>query len=328
MGTKKGYQRILLVLTLVLALLCGGCQSAVVKDVQAETERTREQMSGQTEQTSGAEQTETRSGEMEGKETEEPSPAYIDADYVEAHYSDADEDDLSRYKTGGTEESETQTVAGSSRAAKEQGTNEEQDTSHSDTVTGMKEEETSDSIRNGQNGDDWDGNWDDWIAQQDQYKTDPVPEGKPDPVEPQDEVVDTSTSLTCTLYVECSTILNNMGDLTEGKEDLVPSDGVIYGPYTVTFYQGESVYDLLLREMQGNRIHMEAEFTPMYNSAYVQGINNLYEKDCGSLSGWMYCVNGWFPNYGCSRYQLEQGDVVEWHYTCDLGRDLGRDVSE
>ena len=56
---------------------------------------------------------------------------------------------------------------------------------------------------------------------------------------------------------------------------------------------------------------------------YIEGIHNLYEFDCGDLSGWMYKVNGWFPNYGCSRYQLKQGDVIEWVYTCDLGKDVG-----
>ena len=54
-------------------------------------------------------------------------------------------------------------------------------------------------------------------------------------------------------------------------------------------------------------------FSAMYNSVYVEGINNLYEFDCGRWSGWMYCVNGWYPNYGCSRYQVQQGDVIEWH---------------
>ncbi len=43
----------------------------------------------------------------------------------------------------------------------------------------------------------------------------------------------------------------------------------------------------------------------------------------GNLSGWMYSVNGWFPNYGCSRYALKDGDIVEWRYTCDLGYDVG-----
>jgi hypothetical protein len=37
----------------------------------------------------------------------------------------------------------------------------------------------------------------------------------------------------------------------------------------------------------------------------------------------MYNVNDWFPNYGCSRYALQDGDVVRWVYTCDLGADVG-----
>lgn len=62
----------------------------------------------------------------------------------------------------------------------------------------------------------------------------------------------------------------------------------------------------------------------MYNSAYVEGIGNLYEFDCGNMSGWMYKVNDWFPNYGCSRYELKNGDTVEWQYTCyGYGADLG-----
>ncbi len=66
---------------------------------------------------------------------------------------------------------------------------------------------------------------------------------------------------------------------------------------------------------------MEHPFTPMYNSVYVEGIGNLYEFDCGDLSGWMYKVNEWFPNYGCSLYTLEDNDVICWVYTCDLGYD-------
>lgn len=43
----------------------------------------------------------------------------------------------------------------------------------------------------------------------------------------------------------------------------------------------------------------------------------------GPLSGWMYKVNGEFPGYGSSKYKLSNGDVIEWVYTCDLGRDVG-----
>lgn len=156
----------------------------------------------------------------------------------------------------------------------------------------------------------------------DKYMTDPVPEGKPIPVEPQDAVI-TDQALTCTLSLRCDTILDNIEWLNPKKVELVPDDGVIFPATQVTFYEGESVFHVLQREMKKAKIHMEFTNTRMYNSAYIEGIHNLYEFDCGELSGWMYKVNGWFPNYGCSRYQIKDGDVVEWVYTCDLGVDVG-----
>ena len=155
----------------------------------------------------------------------------------------------------------------------------------------------------------------------DKYMTDPVPEGKPVPIEPQNAVI-SDKQLTCTLSVRCDTIIENIKWLDKEKLEIVPKDGIIFAEQTVTFYEGESVFNLLLREMKRNKIHMEFENTPIYNSAYIEGIANLYEFDCGELSGWMYKVNGWFPNYGCSRYQLKEGDRVEWVYTCDLGIDV------
>ena len=156
----------------------------------------------------------------------------------------------------------------------------------------------------------------------DKFLTEPVPEGKPIPVEPQDVVI-SEEKLTCTLSVRCDTIIENIEWLDKEKIKLVPKDGIIFAEKTVTFYEGESVFNLLLREMKQNKIHMEFENVPIYNSAYIEGIANLYEFDCGELSGWMYKVNGWFPNYGCSRYQLKAGDKVEWVYTCNLGSDVG-----
>ncbi|MBN7774213.1 DUF4430 domain-containing protein [Clostridium aminobutyricum] len=161
----------------------------------------------------------------------------------------------------------------------------------------------------------------------DKYLTESTPEGKPTPVEPQQVQVDKKQIYTCTLSIVCGTILNNMDKLDPEKVELVPKDGVIFSAAKVQFYEGESVFDVLQRATKDSRIHMEYVNTPIYNSAYIEGINNLYEFDCGELSGWMYKVNGWFPNYGCSRYQLKDGDVVEWIYTCDLGKDIGGDYS-
>ena len=156
----------------------------------------------------------------------------------------------------------------------------------------------------------------------DKYLTDPVPEGKPAPVEPEDvEIGD--EEWTCTLSVSCATILDNMDLCDPEKWELVPEDGWILKPMTVTFAENESVFNVLQRTLKEQGIHMEFEYTPAYHTAYIEGINNLYEFDVGELSGWMYSVNGWFPIYGCSRYRLQDGDVVEWKYTCDLGNDIG-----
>ena len=136
-------------------------------------------------------------------------------------------------------------------------------------------------------------------------------------------IVILSYALYSIYHIECSTILNNLDQLDPDKLEMVPSGGVILSKTTVTFYEGESVFDVLQRLCKEKGIHMEASWTPIYNSAYVEGIHNLYEFDCGALSGWMYKVNGWYPNYGSSRYQLKDGDVVEWRFTCDLGNDIG-----
>ena len=141
--------------------------------------------------------------------------------------------------------------------------------------------------------------------------------------EPTTETETTDENLFCTLSVRCDTILNNFDWLDKNKTSFVPSDGTIFPKTKVVFYEGESVFNVLSREMKKNQIHLEFMSTPIYNSAYIEGIANLYEYDCGELSGWMYKVNGTFPTYGCSRYILKSGDIIEWLYTCDLGADIG-----
>ena len=155
-------------------------------------------------------------------------------------------------------------------------------------------------------------------------ETSPTAASQPEPTEPQNaEVKDIAE--TCTLSVTCETILSNLDHFNADKLDVLPKNGVILPATKVTFYEGESVFHVLQREMKQVGIQMEFKNTPLYNSAYIEGIDNIYELDCGDLSGWMYRVNGWFPNYGCSRYQLQDGDVIQWVYTCDLGRDVGGD---
>lgn len=151
--------------------------------------------------------------------------------------------------------------------------------------------------------------------------------GKPSvPDNTSNSTTEDGKELYCTLSIRCDTLLNNMESLSKGKEELVPANGVVLDSSRVVFYEGESVFNVLQREVKKKKIHMEFVKTPAYNSIYIEGIHNLYEFDCGELSGWMYKVNDIFPGYGSSRYSLKDGDVVEWVYTCDWGRDVGASI--
>ena len=133
---------------------------------------------------------------------------------------------------------------------------------------------------------------------------------------------DTDPVLYCSLSVRCDTILENISELDKEKTEILPEDGIIFSATKVVFYDGESAFNVLARELKKNKIHIDFENTPMYNTVYIKGISNLYEHDCGQLSGWIYRVNGKVPGYGCSQYILKPGDKVEFVYTCDLGNDI------
>lgn len=139
----------------------------------------------------------------------------------------------------------------------------------------------------------------------------------------------------CTISISCSTLIDKRDKLKGGKAQFVPSDGYILHEVRVKFTEGETAFDILKRVCAANTctdnckycqaggIQYEASYTPAYQSWYVRGIHQLYEKDCGAYSGWMYRVNGVFPNYGSSAYTVQNGDRIEWLYTCDLGEDIG-----
>lgn len=129
---------------------------------------------------------------------------------------------------------------------------------------------------------------------------------------------------TCTITIVCPTIFDNLNSLNEEKAPFVPKDGTILPSTKVTFTEGETVFDVLKRVCDAAQLQIEYSYTPLYESYYVEGINHLYEFDCGPESGWMFKVNEWFPNYGCSAYTLKDGDDIVWCYTCTgLGADVG-----
>lgn len=142
-------------------------------------------------------------------------------------------------------------------------------------------------------------------------------------------VTDENSTNFCTITILCDTILNNAEKLEEAKAPYVPKDGVILPVITVEFTTGETVFDVLKRVCDATDLQIEYSWTPLYDSYYVEGINHLYEFDCGFESGWMYQVNNGFPNYGSSAYEVKPGDKIEWRYTCTgLGTDVGAERME
>ena len=124
----------------------------------------------------------------------------------------------------------------------------------------------------------------------------------------------------CYITITCNTALES-GELSEAMLEILPENGVILENYEAKYEDGESVFDVIARAVRDNKIHMEYSGTK--SVPYIEGVANLYEFDCGSLSGWMYRVNGWFPSFGMGQYKVERGDSIELIYTCDLGKDVG-----
>lgn len=121
-------------------------------------------------------------------------------------------------------------------------------------------------------------------------------------------------TVTCTVTVECKSILDHMDDLKEGHEEFVPDDGYIIKDYTYKAKKGYTAYDALKNACKKSDIKLTAKSTSY--GIYISGINNLDEFDCGKQSGWMYSVNGIMPNTTCGNVSVDDGDSIVFTYVC------------
>lgn len=110
----------------------------------------------------------------------------------------------------------------------------------------------------------------------------------------------------CEFLISCKTVLSHKDYLQSNYQ--VPAGGKIFEK-KMKIEEGDTVMDVL------KRTGVELDIS----KGYVAGIDGLYEFDCGKNSGWMYRVNGKFPNYMAGKCTLHDGDKVEWLYTCVRG---------
>lgn len=109
------------------------------------------------------------------------------------------------------------------------------------------------------------------------------------------------------------------GTVTLSVEKPVKVGGHFFPPASVEIAPGDTAFTVLLKT------GLDVDYRGSGASLYVEAIEGLGEFDRGPESGWMYQVNGEFPMFSAGIYELNDGDVVRWRYTDDLGRDIGNE---
>ncbi len=127
----------------------------------------------------------------------------------------------------------------------------------------------------------------------------------------KDDTEYTGEYMTTTISIRCDTVA--------GKKDFIPKDGIILDTVEVKVPVNCSAIDQIVAAAKQNKIQLDI----ITANGYINGINYIYERDFGDLSGWMYRVNGEYASVGASEMKLKEGDLVEWLYTTNLGEDIG-----
>ncbi|OMD63070.1 S-layer protein [Paenibacillus odorifer] len=126
---------------------------------------------------------------------------------------------------------------------------------------------------------------------------------------------------------------NNGGETTPSKpyvtlsvDKLTINKGYVVPSVQVELQSGDTVWSVLKRTLDSRGIEYRDSWSGKYGSVYVESIAGDGEFDHGSGSGWMYNVNGVYPDYGASSYKLSAGERIQWRYTTNLGVDLNAPI--
>ncbi len=110
--------------------------------------------------------------------------------------------------------------------------------------------------------------------------------------------------------------------------------GTIIEPTKVPYKEDENIAQVTKRLLDHLGIGMEYSGT-LESGFYLGAITNfevdgtpydsMAEFDAGVGSGWMITQNGTFINQGASEFKVNDGDILKWQYSCQLGADIGDD---
>lgn len=111
--------------------------------------------------------------------------------------------------------------------------------------------------------------------------------------------------------------------VTLSVDKLTINKGYVIPSTSVELQSGDTAWSVLKRVLDSRGIVYSNSWSSDFGSVYIESIAGDGEFDHGSGSGWMYNVNGYYPNYGSSSYSLKAGDTIQWRYTTNMGADLG-----
>lgn len=120
------------------------------------------------------------------------------------------------------------------------------------------------------------------------------------------------------IEIRCDQLSEDMNALKDpALKKYIPKDGTILNETEVKIKKGESAFDVTEKVCKEKNIHLDANYSPVYESHYVKGLGYLYEFSAGKNSGWMYKINGESPNYGSDKIKLKGGEKILWYYSID-----------
>lgn len=123
------------------------------------------------------------------------------------------------------------------------------------------------------------------------------------------EKATTAAQITVTVVCNCK---NAVEYGIREEKTFIPESGIILST-AVTLEQGSTAMDAIKAACTQSSVEIKE------TRGYIRSIGSLAEKDCGGASGWLYCVNGSFPNTSSDKYVLEANDCIELHYTVKNG---------
>ena len=75
-------------------------------------------------------------------------------------------------------------------------------------------------------------------------------------------------------------------------------------------YEGDTVFSMLEKIVERNYVSLKSTYYEQFDSILIDSIGNNQNGDNGKY--WQYYVNDKIPTIGCDKYEISNGDHIEW----------------